>query len=443
MEKRQKFPRVAREPDPPVGGTVQGRRVAVGMSGGVDSSVSAALLVERGYDVTGVFLECWNEPGCRAPEDRKDALSVALGLGIPFQVLDFQKEYRKKVIEYFYREYEAGRTPNPDVVCNREIKFGLFLRWALNHGFDYVATGHYARIGFGELRSPNGNLLGHQRLRSKLRAKPEVFPGDMPGLGDQRKFVRLPAHPNRDGIGMHHLLQGIDAKKDQSYFLYPLMQEQLAHVLFPVGHLTKKQVRREAKRRRLLTADKPDSVGICFVGEVDVGEFLRRRINEKTGDVVDTDGDVIGKHKGVWFYTIGQRHGFSISNKVQVTSDKLRHAIPPFYVVGKNVVRNQLIVGFGAETFRDKFQVADLHFINGIKNEELTVMKGLQVRIRHGGELISSKLKVKNSKLFVELAEPQRGIAPGKAAVFYLGDECLGGGIIVEQQVSKDSSEKN
>ena len=146
MQKRQKFPRVAREPDPPVGGTVQGRRVAVGMSGGVDSSVSAALLVERGYDVAGVFLECWNEPGCRAPEDRKDALSVALGLGIPFQVLDFQKEYRKKVIEYFYREYEAGRTPNPDVVCNREIKFGLFYDWVIKNNFDYVATGHYAQV---------------------------------------------------------------------------------------------------------------------------------------------------------------------------------------------------------------------------------------------------------------------------------------------------------
>jgi tRNA-uridine 2-sulfurtransferase len=201
-------------------------QVAVGLSGGVDSSLSAALLVEQGYDVTGVHLVCYEEPGCRAPQDRKDALAVALQLGIPFEVLDFQKEYKEKVIEYFYREYQAGRTPNPDVACNREIKFGLFLNWAVENGFDYVATGHYARI--------------------------------------------------RERAHGYYLLRGKDEKKDQSYFLYTLTQKQLSYILFRIGHLTKDQVRREAKKRGLVTADKPDSVGICFVGDVDVQEFLRR-----------------------------------------------------------------------------------------------------------------------------------------------------------------------
>jgi len=386
-------------------------RVAVGMSGGVDSSLSAALLVDptfargfgeagQGYDVTGVYLECWNEPGCRAPQDRKDALAVALQLGIPFEVLDFQKAYKKKVIDYFYREYKAGRTPNPDVVCNREIKFGLFLQWALEKGFDFIATGHYARIG--------------QRAKGTEHRVSEPYALNAKHLA---------------------LLRGVDEKKDQSYFLYTLTQEQLRHILFPVGQMTKKEVRSEAKKRGIVTADKPDSVGICFVGDVDVQKFLRRRIKEKKGVVVDTDGNVIGDHKGVWFYTIGQRHGFRINTKFEARNSKHRHAIPPFYVVGKDVTRNKLIVGFGPETFVDNFQVEDLQFVNGIQKNELRMIGDLTVRIRHGGELIpakleNSKFEIRNSKLLVRLSEPVRGIAPGQAAVFYKGAECLGGGII-------------
>jgi len=375
-------------------------RVAVGMSGGVDSSLSAALLVERGYDVTGVYLECWNEPGCRAPQDRKDALSVALQLGIPFEVLDFQGAYKKKVIDYFYREYKAGRTPNPDVVCNREIKFGLFLQWALEKGFDFIATGHYARIW--------------QRAEGK-------------------------GHRARDpyALSAKHLalLRGVDEKKDQSYFLYTLTQEQLKHILFPVGEMTKQEVRREAKKRGIITADKPDSVGICFVGDVDVQEFLRKRIKEKRGDVVDTDGKVIGEHKGVWFYTVGQRHGFRINTKFEARNSKHRQAIPPFYVVGKDVTRNRLIVGFGPETYVHQFQVKNLHSVDGLKRQELGGMKDLRVRIRHGGELIPAELhhstiSNQQSTILVRLHEPVRGVAPGQAAVIYDGNEVLGGGVI-------------
>ena len=358
-------------------------RVAVGMSGGVDSSLSTALLAEQGYEVTGVYLECWNEPGCRAPQDRKDALAVALQLGIPFEVLDFQKEYKRKVIDYFYREYKAGQTPNPDVVCNREIKFGLFLQWALEKGFDFIATGHYARIA----RKKNGHAT-------------------------------------------YRLLRGVDEKKDQSYFLYTLMQDQLKHILFPVGEMTKQEVRREAKKRGIVTADKPDSVGICFVGDVDVQKFLRRRIKEKRGVVVDTDGNVIGEHKGVWFYTIGQRHGFRINSKFEARNSKQRQAIPPFYVVGKDVTRNRLIVGFGPETYVDNFQVKDLHFINGMGRDELVRTENLSVRIRHGGDLIPARSIIHHLKFMIHLDESQRGVAPGQVAVLYRGDECLGGGVI-------------
>jgi len=205
-------------------------KVAVGMSGGVDSSLAAALLVEQGYDVTGVFLECWRAPGCRVDEDRKDALEVAMGLGIAYKVLNFKKEYKERVVEYFYDEYKAGRTPNPDAMCNREIKFGMFYEWAMEKGFDYVATGHYARIANGEWRIAN-------------EGKPVA-------ISDRRLALQ----------------SGVDPKKDQSYFLYQIRPEQLAHILFPLGGMRKTEVRKEAKKRGLSVADKPDSVGICFIG---------------------------------------------------------------------------------------------------------------------------------------------------------------------------------
>jgi tRNA-uridine 2-sulfurtransferase len=362
------------------------KKVAVGLSGGVDSAVAAALLVERKFDVTGVFLECWPPDAkamggkCRADEDRKDALAVALKLGIPFKVLDFKKEYKQKVVDYFYAEYKAGRTPNPDVMCNKEIKFGMFYDWCLENNFDYVATGHYAKIETGKLMIPK------------------------------------------------------DKHKDQTYFLYRLRPEQLGHVLFPLGNWTKAEVRTEARKRGLPVADKPDSQGICFIGssyaEASEGKgvkgFLKSLgLKEKKGKVVDTKGQVIGEHDGVWFYTVGQRHGFRTSG-----------GRPPLYVISKDVKQNKLVVGFGAETYRSQFEISDLNWLANGK-WHIANSRNIKVRIRHGGQLlhidelkIENSLEIENCKLKIGLVEPQRGIASGQSAVFYDGEVMVGGGVI-------------
>lgn len=217
------------------------QKVALGLSGGVDSSVAAALLIGQGYEVTGIYLECYNEPGCRTDQDKKDALQVALKLGIKFEVLDFRKEYKEKVVEYFYSEYKAGRTPNPDVMCNREIKFGIFYDWAMQNGFDYVATGHYTRSV--EVKSEKGEV---KSLLQRAR----------------------------------------DESKDQSYFLWQIPNDHLNHILFPLGEMLKSEVRAKAKELGLLTATKPDSMGICFIGDIDVSKLLKDRLGENPGDVV-------------------------------------------------------------------------------------------------------------------------------------------------------------
>ena len=357
-------------------------KVAVGLSGGVDSALAAALLKEQGYQVTGVFIECWNEPGCRTDEDRKDALKVALKLKIPFKVLDFKREYRQKVLDWFYREYKKGRTPNPDIVCNQEIKFGLFLKWCLKNGFDYAATGHYAR----------------------LRAQKFVLPVSI------------------------HLLRSVDKQKDQTYFLAMLKEKQLRRVLFPIGHLTKKQVRLEAKERGLAVWNKKDSSGICFIGhDLNFRKFLKRKIKEHEGETVDKKGKVIGKHQGFEFYTIGQRYA------------------KPLFVIEKDIKNNRLIVGSKKDLEKKKFAVerwSRIRGIGGIRPLKLTKdmkSKGyspltamgksqntLKVRIRHQGRLIPCKIVGK--KVFLKQAE--YGIAPGQVAAIYSGIECLGGGVI-------------
>lgn len=377
---------------------IKKEKVAVGLSGGVDSAVSAYLLKQQArrfggqrYEVVGVNLVCWDEgPHCKAREDRKDALTVAMKLGIPFKVLDFQKEYKQKVIDRFYKDYAKGLTPNPDVWCNSEIKFGLFLDWAIKNGFDYVATGHYAR----------------RQLRS---------------LGGQAKLL-IPR----------------DKHKDQTYFLYQLGQRELEKVLFPLGDLTKKEVREIARGAGLPVAEKKDSVGICFVGDVDVQQFLRRRLEEKEGQVVDVEGKVIGIHKGVWFYTIGQRGGWQIKSGYQ---RKFGGQAPVMYVVDKDAKRNRLMVGFGAETYRDQFVVGDINWIAQNSNFQFShqklkllggqaIFKDILVRIRHGGELLSAGVTPVGDELEVVLQEPQRGVAAGQAAVFYKSRVCLGGGVI-------------
>jgi tRNA-uridine 2-sulfurtransferase len=344
-------------------------KVAVGLSGGVDSSVAAYLLKDQGYDVTGVYMQCWEEKadGCKADEDRADAVAVASKLGIKIEHLNFIKPYKDKVIEYFYREYEAGRTPNPDVICNRDIKFGLFMEWAEEKGFDMVATGHYARI---------------EHVKGKYR-----------------------------------LLRGVDESKDQSYFLYLLGQEHLAKTLFPLGGMLKNDVRELAKKVGIPTYDKPDSVGICFIGEVDIVDFLKKRLKEVPGEVVNRKGEVLGSHKGVHFYTIGQRRGFEIVKYVGL----------PLYVVDKDVKNNRLIVGFADEVNKAEFGVSDLHWIAGDPGASF----GAEVRVRHLGDLYPASVEIEGeSEALVTLDTPVFGVAPGQSAVFYQGEEVLGGGVI-------------
>lgn len=365
-------------------------KIALGMSGGVDSSLCAHLLKEQGHEVTGVFLECWRAPGCRSDEDRADALKVALSLDIPFQVLDFKTAYREKVVEYFFAEYEAGRTPNPDVLCNKEIKFGLFYEWALSNGFEALATGHYAKTNDrGELIIPK------------------------------------------------------DTHKDQTYFLYVLSSEQLQHVLFPLADLSKSDVRTLAKERGIHVASKADSVGICFIGDINVHAFLKERLGEKPGAVVDVSGNVIGRHNGLWFYTIGQRHGFEIDKKSVILAPDgqsvEKENFPPFYVIRKDAEKNQLIVGFGGETFQQHFGVRELHWISG---KIPTSIENLQVRIRHTGVLMPCTINISNDTTIVHGDKPTQGIAEGQSAVFYQKNidgptVCLGGGVITEQHVSQ------
>jgi tRNA-uridine 2-sulfurtransferase len=364
------------------------KRVAVGLSGGVDSATTAKLLLDQGYEVVGVHLYCWpplseierdgvtreewiKKNGCRADDDRQDALKSALKLGIDFKVLDFSQEYKKRVVDYFYREYEAGRTPNPDILCNSEIKFGLFLEWAIENGFDYVATGHYAQV-----------------------------------------------KETQKGYG---LFQPKDLHKDQTYFLYRLGQEQLKHVLFPLGNLLKSEVRELAAKFDLPVATKKDSQGICFVGDVEIREFISRRLKKNIGEVVDTTGKVIGEHDGVWFYTIGQRGGWRLMPDAQ--KKYAPHGeTPQFYVISKSAKENKLVVGFGADAYEDSFDVSDLHFVHDPK----LAMGRLVVRIRNTGELMPCDFDGKR----VILDKAVRGIAPGQSAVFYTEGECLGGGVI-------------
>lgn len=377
---------------------MQKKKVALGLSGGVDSAVCASLLKEQGYDVTAVYIECWHEPGCRAEQDKKDALKIALQFNLPFKTLDFKKRYKDKVIEYFFSEYKVGRTPNPDVLCNKEIKFGLFYDWSIKeNNFDFIATGHYA-----------GKIM-------KL-------------VQDDTCYLRTAK----------------DTWKDQTYFLHQITEEQLKHTLFPLQDLSKKQVREKAIELNLHVADKKDSVGICFVGDVDVQKMLKKRFGEKPGDVVDVNGNVIGKHKGLWFYTIGQRSGFTINQSTLVKqsdgSTVTKQNIPPFYVIAKDAEKNQLMVGFGTETLKQNFKVSSLHWINPSTSsgttQELIETSELLVRIRHTGELLPCEIEKDKNNLKVGLKEAQRGIAPGQFAVFYTPYKntyiCLGGGVIVK-----------
>src|SRR3989338_3268617 len=280
----------------------QGRGVFVGLSGGVDSAVSAALLKKEGYAVTGVFIKAWTPEGypCTWKEDRRSAMRVAAILDIPFITLDLEKEYKKEVVDYMVTEYKKGRTPNPDVMCNKEIKFGHFLKFALKNGADFVATGHYCQI-FPPIKVRGG------------RGSYEIGQG-----------------------GEVILLEGKDKNKDQSYFLWTLTQKQLKHILFPIGHLQKEEVRKLAKQFGLPQATRKDSQGLCFLGQIDMKEFLSRYIKPKMGSVLNDKSKIIGNHNGALFFTIGERHGFTITQK--------SNQEVPLYVVEKNLKKNTVVV---------------------------------------------------------------------------------------------------
>ena len=349
--------------------------VYVGMSGGVDSSVSAALLKEQGYDVRGVFIKAWHPDWmpCTWRGERRDAARVAAQLGIPFTTLDLSREYKKEVIDYMIREYGLGRTPNPDVMCNKHVKFGGFLNWAVKEGADHVATGHYAQA--------------------------------------------------RREDGVAHLYAGKDTNKDQSYFLWTLTQKQLERTLFPVGALEKGEVRKHAERFGLVTADKKDSQGLCFLGHVDIREFLKHYIEVEPGDVLDTDGNVVGGHEGALLYTIGQRHGFTVHAQHADESPK--------YVVSKDITQNTLTIAPEYKE-QDSFGVRKIALEN--TNWVVKPPRGeCEGRVRYRQPLQSCRIvetQMSNAKVLFD--EPQHGVALGQSVVLYKDGECLGGGIIIE-----------
>ncbi len=377
------------------------RRVFVAMSGGVDSSVAALLLKKQGYDVVGVFMRCYNIDGC-AERDAEDARRVAGKLQIPFYVFDFEDEYKKRVVDYMIEGYRNGATPNPDVMCNREIKFGLFLKKALPMGADYIATGHYVKIQNSKIKNQNDN--------SKFKITYKLF-------------------------------EAKDENKDQSYFLWTLTQGQLKHCLFPIGDYLKSEVREIARKAGLPTAEKKDSQGICFLGKVTLEDFLKQYIPKKQGAVLTTSGQKIGEHYGAHFYTIGQRH---LGSQYQVASSKGN--IKPVYVMEKDIKTNTIVVAESDNNpalYREEIELTDVNFINPLMldtNYQLPVL----ARVRYRQPLVSATLlpvikdKIRinqrnqhKSAYRIIFDNPIKFVAPGQSAVFYgTRGEMLGGGII-------------
>ncbi len=370
----------------------QSIKVVVGMSGGVDSSVSAYLLKSQGYDVQGVFMKNWeeddNEEYCAAAEDLADAQAVADKLDIPLTSINFAAEYWDNVFEYFLDEYKAGRTPNPDIMCNKEIKFKAFLEYAAEDlGADYIATGHYV-----------------QRTCKD---------------------------------GKWAMLRGADDNKDQSYFLYTLAHEHIAKTLFPIGSIAKPEVRKIAQEQGLITHDKKDSTGICFIGERKFKDFLSQYLPAQPGKIVTAEGEDIGTHQGLMYHTLGQRKGLLIGGTKE-------HGDEPWYVVDKDVKKNELVVGQGADhprLYSNGLIANQLHWVN---REVLGTTTKMAVKTRYRQTDIACTVEpIDSDTVRVLFDEPQKAVTPGQSAVFYLGDTCLGGGIIQEYIRENKASSPN
>ena len=397
---------------------MKGKRVIVGLSGGVDSSVAACLLKEQGYEVIGLFMKNWHDESvtlsaeCPWLEDSNDAMLVAQKLGIAFQTVDLSKEYKERIVDYMFAEYERGRTPNPDVLCNREIKFDVFLKIALSLGADYVATGHYCQKA------------------STTREKGSV---------------------------RYHLQSGADANKDQSYFLCQLNQEQLGRTLFPIGHLEKSEVRRIAMSQDLITAEKKDSQGLCFIGKVSLPDFLQQQLQPKTGPIIEipegfssyeavptnfdseearwaflskrrnyqTDsGVVVGEHQGAHYFTVGQRKGLAVGG----TPD-------PLCVLAVDTETNTLFVGQGKDhpgLFQQALHIqnSEVHWVNPDHQLEVGASAEYEVRIRYRQPLQKATLHTTAKGMYIVFEEPQSAITPGQFAAWYREGELIGSGVI-------------
>ena len=349
------------------------KTVFVGVSGGVDSSVSAALLKDQGYNVVGVFIRTWQPDfiECTWRDERRDAMRVCAHLEIPFLECDAEEAYKKGVADYMIEEYRKGNTPNPDVMCNREVKFGVFWDFARVHGADYIATGHYTQVSSKGLNSENNKLL-----------------------------------------------KGRDASKDQSYFLWTLTQKDLSHTLFPIGHLKKTQVRKLAEKYKLPTATKKDSQGVCFLGPLDMKDFLAHFIKPKKGDVLDEKGKIIGYHDGAVFFTLGERHGFIVTKHFSDSN--------PLYIIAKDINKNTITVSSKKNyVLRDtdnSFQLRNTNWDSGALGEH----KKYTAQIRYHGEQLSCTLE--NSKIIFD--KPTL-VSSGQSIVVYDDDVCLGGGVVV------------
>jgi tRNA-specific 2-thiouridylase len=411
---------------------MQNKRVIVGLSGGVDSSVAAYLLQQQGYEVIGLFMKNWHDDSvtlsddCPWLEDSNDAMLVAEKLGIPFQTVDLSKQYKERIVDYMFAEYQRGRTPNPDVLCNREIKFDVFLDIALSLGADYVATGHYCRKET-VTSAGSATLLAKNVPRSAA-------------LVEGTELVEVPTY---------QLLAGADANKDQSYFLCQLSQVQLAKTLFPIGGLQKKEVRNIAAEQGLVTAEKRDSQGLCFVGKVSLPDFLQQKLTTKKGDIIQVpashpmyaqspentpagfakkfaytaaDGKIVGTHNGAHFFTVGQRKGLAVGGTKE-----------PLFVLAIDVQKNCIYVGEGKDhpgLYRTALWIdqADVHWIR--PDLETGQPLAVQARIRYRQPLALATLHPTAAGMYLVFDAPQSAIAAGQFAAWYLDNELIGSGVI-------------